>query len=280
MKTIWLTGDKGQLAQKIIPMLEELKDQSTNNEVFELYTTDKAECDISNENEVEHFVNLYQPQLIINCAALSDYTICNEEPDEAYRVNTIGAGNLAIQAQRTNARLIHFSTDDVFNAQPEGVYNEFDTPMSNTVYGKSKLNGERLIQNFMTRFVILRSSWVYDQDYGYVSHILNEIKCGHEIFASTLEKAVPTSTKQIIDILKNILFSNHYGVFHTVATGGACSRYDLVKEIITLTGADLSKLHATSDAGSKIILDNMMMRLSHLAPLASWRDELKKNLLG
>lgn len=65
MKTIWLTGDKGQLAQKIIPMLEELKDQSTNNEVFELYTTDKAECDISNENEVEHFVNLYQPQLII-----------------------------------------------------------------------------------------------------------------------------------------------------------------------------------------------------------------------
>lgn len=46
-------------------MLEELKDQSTNNEVFELYTTDKAECDISNENEVEHFVNLYQPQLII-----------------------------------------------------------------------------------------------------------------------------------------------------------------------------------------------------------------------
>lgn len=166
----------------------------------------------------------------------------------------------------------------MFTAKATECVNEFDEPNSNTIYGKSKIAGEKMIQNFMTRFVIIRSSWVYDSNYGFVSKVVQQIKQGQEIFASDIERAIPTSINQLKELFKKFFSGNHYGIYHAVASGESCSRYELVKEIIDILHADPSLLHHTKDTGTKIVLDNLMMRLSEIKPLSDWKEELRKIL--
>ena len=80
-------------------------------------------------------------------------------------------------------------------------------------------------------------------------------------------------------LFKQLLNGNHYGIFHTVASGEPCSRYELAKEIYDILGANLTKLHKTNDVNSKVVLDNMMMRLSEIKPLSLWKDELRRIIL-
>ena len=153
MKKIWITGAEGHIGTALIDLLEGVE--------YQLLPTDINEVDITKIDEVTQFVHVNRPDVVINCAGLTDVQECENNVDEAYRVNAIGVRNVALAANEVNAKVIQISTDDVFDKESRIPYNEFDNVHPRTIYGKSKEAGEKILTQLLNRFVIIRSSWIY-----------------------------------------------------------------------------------------------------------------------
>ena len=153
MKKIWITGAEGHIGTALLELLEGVE--------YQLLPTDIHEVDITKIDEVTQFVYVNRPDVIINCAGLTDVRACEEKPEEAYKINAIGARNLAVAARRIDAKLIQISTDDVFGGDDDAALCEFDDAHPTTMYGKSKYAGEKLVRELTDKHVIVRSSWLY-----------------------------------------------------------------------------------------------------------------------
>lgn len=271
MEKLWITGAKGRVGSALCRQLDRAH--------YEVLATDR-DVDITDREAVGRFVRANYPDVIINCAALSDEAACEENPDQAFRVNAIGARNLAAYAQKSQAKLIHLSTDDVFSKLSSRPYNEFDTPCPRTVYGRSKLAGERFVTTLCTRYVIVRSSWVYGIGRDFVSTVLEaaaDPDCPWLMVPTDLS-GCPTSAEELAMVLAEFIDNECLGVYHAVCQGW-CSRYDFAKEILRCAHAedklDLHPTH-TADAGATYsVLDNMMLRLEGLRQPREWREALQ-----
>ena len=135
MKKLIITGCNGQLGRAMNKVLE------GNNE-YELVNTDVAELDITDIDAVISFVEKVKPYAIVNCAAYTAVDACEVNKELAYKINAIGPRNLAIAAEKYNAKLIHVSTDYVFAGDGTRPYTEFDEAAPKSMYGFTKLAGE------------------------------------------------------------------------------------------------------------------------------------------
>ena len=182
------SGAKGQLGSAVREMLEQ-------GGAHELLTTDR-DVDITDLERVCAYTDGNAPDVIINCAGLTDLAVCERHVEDAYRVNALGARNLAIAAKRTDAKLIHISTDDVFDGTAKKPLTEFDHVNPRTVYGKSKLAGEDFVRELASRHVIVRSSWIYgDTKNNFVSYILEGLLTEDTIFVPVDQVSTPTSAR-------------------------------------------------------------------------------------
>ena len=152
--SIWITGAEGRLGSALVQLLK----QDVNNKVV---GTDRKDVDVTDMEAVDQTANVYHPDIVINCASISNVECCEKNMVEAFRVNALGARNLAVVTRRLNAKLIQLSTDDVFDGKTSGPMTEFDIPKPQTVYGKSKLAGENYVKELNPKHLIIRSSWVY-----------------------------------------------------------------------------------------------------------------------
>lgn len=107
MEKIWIAGAKGHVGSALCDLLD--------CRHYEILPTDLEEVDITDRESVSNYVRVSRPDVLINCVGFGDITSCEAQPDKAYQVNTVGARNLAVQAQAIGAKLIHLSTDDVFS---------------------------------------------------------------------------------------------------------------------------------------------------------------------
>lgn len=150
MQKIWICGANGRVGRKMTGLLR--------SGSVELLLTDVDSVDITVSGDVMEYAGMNRPHFIINCAGLTDPDQCRQDPELAYKVNALGARNLSVAARMGKARLVQFSTDDVFDGDSQVPYTEFDTPNPQTVYGKSKLAGENFVREFCSRHIIIRSS--------------------------------------------------------------------------------------------------------------------------
>lgn len=172
---------------------------------YELYETDKDELDITDEHAVSLFMHRNRPDVVINCAGYHPSAgAAQSETDMAYKVNAVGARNLAQSAESIQAKLIQISTDDVFSSASDTPYNEFDDVNPVGLFAKSKYAGEKFVIQLMTRYVIIRSSWIY----GIGKDFLNEVlEAAADPQVSTMEllnndRAVPTSAAELARVVK------------------------------------------------------------------------------
>lgn len=267
---IWITGADGHVGSALHNMLPELG--------YRVLCTNKDDVDVTDMEAVKLYAEMNRPNVIINCAALTNPAECEKNPEEAYKVNAIGARNLAASAERLGAKLIQMSTDDVFDGHSEVPYNEFDTPSPRSIYGKSKLAGEQMVSNLCSKHIIIRSSWVYGTGADFVHEFL-ETEGSIEVASD--EWAVPTSAKELAKVIMNLIEGTNYGIFHVVCTGGPVSRYDYALKLKEMTGRDI-EVRAT--AGKKHVrpvyslLDNMMLRICGLQEPANWEASLQEFL--
>ena len=193
MLKVWVVGAAGQIGTAINEVLDPME--------IEVFNTDKDELDITETDEVLNFGEINRPNVIINCAAVTDTALCEEQPELAYRVNALGARNLSIVAQKIGAKFVQLSTDDVFDGRSQKPYTEFDDANPGTVYGKSKRAGENYVKEFTSKHFIVRSNWVYGTGKNFVNTVLDAAKNGEDLMVASDQMGSPTSAKDLARII-------------------------------------------------------------------------------
>lgn len=274
MKKIWITGAEGHIGTALIDLLEGVE--------YQLLPTDINEVDITKIDEVTQFVHVNRPDVVINCAGLTDVQECENNVDEAYRVNAIGVRNVALAANEVNAKVIQISTDDVFDKESRIPYNEFDNVHPRTIYGKSKEAGEKILTQLLNRFVIIRSSWIYGIGRDFVDEVLRNVGQGKTMEVPNNQYAAPTSAKELAKVIRYFIDNEEYGLYHVVCPG-SCSRYEFARTILEYSGKagelDLYPVVIEDSARPTYsVLDNMMLRLTGIEEPKDWKAALKEYL--
>ena len=259
MKKVWITGAEGHIGSALTDLLDCTK--------YQLLTTDINEVDITKLDEVQSYMRVNRPDVVINCASLTDVAYCAENRDEAYRVNAIGVRNIALAANDVHAKVIQMSTDDV---HPK------------TVYGKSKEAGEKFLTQLLNRFVIIRSSWIYGIGKDFVDEVLSNVGKIDVMEVPNNRYAVPTSAKELAKVIVYFIEHDAFGLYHVVCQG-SCSRYEFAKAILEYAGkADQMEivpvLSKDESRPAYSVLDNMMLRLTGMDEPKEWRVALKEYL--
>lgn len=274
MKKILVTGCNGQLGKAIQKEYE--------SEAAELILTDVADLDITDNAQVLQFVREHKPQVIMNCAAHTAVDLCEEQWDLAYRINAIGPRNLAIAATQTGAKLMHISTDYVFSGDGDHPYTEFDPVGPTSAYGKTKLEGERFVQQFAKNYFIIRTAWLYGDGKNFVKTMLKLSETRDNVSVVKDQFGSPTSAAELAKMMHHLEPTENYGLFHGTCEG-SCSWAEFADEIFRLAGLPTKVKHITTEEyGSATrrpaysVLDNYMLRLTTDFRMADWQDAIRE----
>ena len=291
MEKIIVTGCNGQLGRAINIELAGDKYELINTDVFE--GEGIIPLDITNVDAVVDLARKTKASAIINCAAYTAVDKQESDIDLSYKINAIGPRNLAIAATETGAKLVHISTDYVFDGNGTRPYVEFDKTGPASVYGKTKLAGEEMVKQFAKDFFIIRTAWLYGDGKNFVKTMLSLSEKYDEVSVVKDQLGTPTSTKELAKAIHYLLGTQNYGVFHGTCEGDT-NWADFTEEIFRLTGKNTKVNHVTSAEYAQknpqaaprpaySILDNYMFRLTSDFRFADWHDALEvylKDLLG
>jgi len=226
-----VTGGNGQLAQS-------LKDVVNHQDELDVDFQDLPDLDITNKQQLESYFSNNELDYCINCAAYTAVDLAEEQSDLAYAVNAEGPKYLAEVCQKHQVTLIHISTDFVFDGQKRIPYLETDAPNPLSVYGASKLQGERSIQETTEAYFIIRTSWLYSE-YGknFIKTMLSLSETLNEISVVSDQIGSPTYAGDLAEVLIQIVLSSstNYGVYH-YSNSGTISWYDFAVEIFKQFG--------------------------------------------
>jgi len=195
--------------------------------------------DIADLDIVHSLFNKHEPDVVINTAAFHHVPKCEETPLRAFEVNALGARNLAISARHIGAKLVHISTDYVFDGKKQSPYTEQDLPCPLNVYANTKLAGEYFVSTICDRYVIARVSGIYGKTRcigkgsNFVNSMLRFYREGKPIQVVTDEILTPTSTVEISRQLTVMLDHDCQGLFH-VTCEGACSWHEFAQAIFDI----------------------------------------------
>ena len=239
MSNILVTGSNGQLGSEI----KELSSSFTNDSFF---FTDTSNLDITNHAVVAAFIKTNNIDVIVNCAAYTAVDKAESEPELADAINHLAVKNLAIIAKERGAKLIHISTDYVFDGTGHKPYVETDTPNPQSVYGQTKLDGELAMQAINpANSIIIRTSWVYS-NFGsnFVKTMLRLAKTKNEISVVSDQMGTPTNAADLAKALLEILpkINNEQVAIYHFANSGTCSWYEFAKAIFKMKGMEV-KVH-------------------------------------
>tara|TARA_B100000242_G_scaffold97139_1_gene66663 strand:+ start:2704 stop:3561 length:858 start_codon:yes stop_codon:yes gene_type:complete len=232
INNILVLGAKGQLGSEIEAI-------SCDFHQYNFLFTDSFELDITKHQLVNDYIELNKINVIINCAAYTNVEKAESEPELADKINHIAVGNLAKTAKKKNIKLIHISTDYVFDGESQKPYNELDATNPQTTYGKTKLNGEKAIKKINPlNSVIIRTSWVYSK-YGknFVKTMLELAKKNKEISIVSDQMGCPTNAADLAKLILEIIpkIKNSTVQIYHYSNEGECSWYDFAKEIFNFT---------------------------------------------
>src|SRR5258706_2574600 len=180
----------------------------------------KADCDISNPEDVSRLFTHHRPTLLFNCAAHTGVDLCEDEPQKANAINGHAAGLLAKAAREYHTKLIHFSTDFVFDGHNDIPYRPNDRPNPLSAYGSSKLLGEQFIQEAgPTGWTIIRTAWLFGR-YGdcFPKTIIKLAQSHRPLRVVNDQTGSPTSTLDLAEAALNIVDRNGSGMFHVTSS--------------------------------------------------------------
>ena len=233
MNNILVTGSNGQLGS-------EIREIALNHSEYNFLFTDVSDLDITNHIEVAELIKNNKINVIINCAAYTAVDKAESEPELSNAINHLATANLARISRDNNIKLIHISTDYVFDGTNHKPYVEKDIPNPQSIYGKTKLDGEIAMQQINpANSVIIRTSWVYSKfGNNFVKTMLRIAETRDEISVVADQIGTPTNAsdlgKAILTILP-LIKNKNVEVFH-YSNEGVCSWYDFVKTIFEIKG--------------------------------------------
>jgi dTDP-4-dehydrorhamnose reductase len=276
---ILVTGCHGQLGQEIRQLSIEYPD-------YEFIFTDIGELDITNPSYVEQFFMDHKPETVINCAGYTAVDKAETEPSLAFKLNGTSVGYLALNSAKTGAIFIHISTDYIFGGKKSTPYTEEDPADPQSIYAKSKLQGELETIKNASRGIIIRTSWLYSEFMNnFVKTVLNKGSERGHLNVVYDQVGTPTYAKDLAEaILKVIPVCNQNGVdiFH-YSNEGVASWYDFARAIVEFSGIKCNiapilteqyPLPAIRPAYS--VMNKAKFRQKFGIEIPYWRDSLKE----
>jgi dTDP-4-dehydrorhamnose reductase len=194
-----------------------------------------AELDVGDHDAVLRTVPGVSPHAIVNLAAFTSVDANETEPARAWRDNASGPQSLALAARACDAWLLHVSTDYVFDGAKGGAYDEFDEPRPLSVYGRSKLAGERLVRETWWRHVIVRTGQVFGGGTDYVSGAIERLRAGEDVGGLVDRFGTPTDVRELAARLIPIVLAGRPGTYHVAGPERACW-FDVLERARALGG--------------------------------------------
>lgn len=246
----------------------------------------RAQCDITDVDGVSRFIAQTRPVAVINCAAITNVDLCEQDPALADAVNTIAVSQLANLCKANSCTLIHFSTDYVFDGEGSTPWSEADPRHPINVYGASKARSEEAIESSPTDYIIARVQWVFGRGRrNFIQDTAAKLQAGQEVLAFEDQWGGPGFSRDIARMIVELYEGGHRGLFH-VTNSGYDSRLGIAHEIarqmkiasphITAVQMKSLSLPAVRSQNSRLSVDKLK-GLGIIPP--SWQDAVHRYLI-
>ncbi len=272
---VLLVGSNGQLGKEITRQFKSR---------YELLLVDIPSLDITNYQAIESLISDTKPDVVINTAAYTNVEKAEEDEDTAFRVNALGAHNLALICKKYRAKFLHISTDYVFDGTATLPYEDFDSPNPLSVYGKSKLWGEKLVEQVEGEYFILRTSWLYGDGPNFVRTMLKLAEQRDHVKVVADQYGTPTYTKDLVWVIERLIQTEFYGLYNA-SNQGSCTWCEFACKIFALAGKSVYvEPVSTAEYPVKAIrpqysvMDNKLLRLRGLDVMRPWEEALQDYL--
>lgn len=274
---ILITGSQGQLGADCVRVFS----KSSHFIAF-----DSGGLDIRNFSEVSDSIKMFRPDCVINCAAYTAVDKCESKSKTAFEINAKGPENLARAVEKYGGRLVHISTDYVFDGTKEKgePYLESDLPGPISVYGKSKLAGENAVISLCANHVVVRTAWLFGiSGQNFLKTMLlaclkdpdAQLKVVHD------QSGSPTWSYTLAQQIKAIAKTEACGVFHA-ASHGSCSRFELARYFLEKMGVAHNLVPCTTDRYPKpakrpanSVLKNSRLKKMGLDFMQHWKKDVE-----
>ena len=279
---ILVTGGKGQLGTDCVRVFRE---------THEVLAIDLDELDITRRVDLEALVQKFMPDIIINCAAYTQVDHCEIEKKLAWNVNVTGTENLVNCMKKQGERLIHISTDYVFDGRKKipDPYVETDQPNPVSYYGKTKHESEKVVQRASDRHVIVRPAWMYGVNgYNFLKTMLSLAlkNPGHEIKVVNDQYGSPTWSYALALQIERIIHAHAGGIYH--ATGeGFCTWFELAEYFLNKMQVPHNIVPCTSreyptraQRPKNSILENRHLKEKGINIMSQWQDDIDEFVSG
>lgn len=276
---VLVAGASGQLGQS----LQFIADQYPEIE-FKFFSS--SELDITDAANCEAVFSSAKPDYCINAAAYTAVDKAESEPEKAFAINVSGAKNLAEACKKHHTKLIHVSTDFVFDGLKTTPYTEEDVPNPTGVYGQTKLDGEKAIAEIWSQHFIIRTSWVYSQ---FANNFMKTmIRLGNEkdqLNVVSDQIGTPTNAVDLAEALVSIIRKNPENAFgiYNFSNEGQCSWFDFAKEIfkenhikIDLQPIPTLAYPTPAKRPAYSVLDKSKIKQAFGISIANWEESLAK----
>jgi dTDP-4-dehydrorhamnose reductase len=283
---ILVTGGAGMLGSALCPTLTQ-----RGHEVFvtDLVPSDEGieYLDVRDYNQTKKIVKKLKPNIIMHLAAETDVDKCELEPDHAFLTNTIGTQNIALLSQEYGIELLYVSTIGVFYGDQHAPYTEFDAPNPINIYGRSKLEGEKIVQNLLKKYYIVRAGWMVGggpkKDKKFVGKIVRLANKQDKLQAVNDKIGSPTYTVDFSRTIADLIETGYYGLYHCTNKGFG-SRFDVARKIVELLGRSDVVVEPVSSAHFPLPAPRAMSEMSRnyklellgLDKTRRWEDALQE----
>jgi dTDP-4-dehydrorhamnose reductase len=219
-----VTGAGGMLGQALTACLE-----SRGHDVV---SVPKERLDVTNYAQCLEVIEEQEPDLIIHCGAYTKVDQAESEPALAYHINGYGTENLAVACNIFETPMLYFSSDYVFDGEQNQPYNPWDATRPLSIYGKSKLAGEKAVQRHLSRFYIVRTSWLYGPNgKNFVDTILSMSGDRKQLRVVSDQIGTPTCTLSLSETVADLITTGRWGIYHGT-DDGVTNWYEFAKEIL------------------------------------------------
>lgn len=237
---VLVTGANGQLGQS-------LQFIAVNYPTIQFVFCSSSDLDITKEENCRAIFAKHKPNYCINAAAYTAVDKAESEPEKAHLINVIGAKNIATVCKENNCILLHVSTDFVFDGEKTTPYNEEDIPNPTGVYGQTKLDGEKVIQETCDNYYIIRTSWVYSQFANNFMKTMLRLAADRDTLSVVNDQiGTPTNAVDLAECLVKIIqtdnrqrITDNFGIYN-FSNEGQCSWYDFAKKIFEINNISIN----------------------------------------
>lgn len=242
-------------------------------------------CDISKPDQVSALLDKYQPTVLINCASYNLVDDAQTNPQLADLVNNQAVKVLALACQAREIKIVHYSTDYVFDGQKGDLYDENDVPHPLNIYGASKLAGEQNVKVFVPDHLILRTSWLYGAGQQNFLYKVSQWAANQKVLRIACDEvSVPTSADDLVMMTLQALEKGLNGLYHAVNSGYA-SRYELTRHYLKLAGLNVLTVPVPMSTFSSKALRPLFSAMSNQRlsdklgmKIPTWQDAVEKYL--